>query len=102
MNRLYAALAILVVAGLLIWRMDALAYSRGFAAAEAIHASDIAKERDRVAAAAEQASRKEAERLAVEAERDALARELEDAALQDPDAGRMCLGVDSVRRLQKR
>ncbi len=52
--------------------------------------------------AAEAASRKEAARLAVEAERDALARELEDAANADPVAAPACLGPERVRRLNLR
>lgn len=50
---------------------------------------------------AERLSRKEAERLALEVERDALALELEDAARADPDASRPALGADSVRRLNR-
>lgn len=36
---------------------------------------------------------------AASAERDALRQELDHAAIADPDAGRICLGADSVRRL---
>lgn len=49
-----------------------------------------------------EANRTEAERLALEQERDRLAEELEDAARQDPDANRPALGIGSVRRLQQR
>jgi len=51
---------------------------------------------------AERLSRIEAERLALQAERDALSLELEDAARADPDADRPALSADSVRRLNSR
>jgi hypothetical protein len=51
---------------------------------------------------AERLSRAEAERLALQAERDTLARTLEEAAYADPDADRPALGADSVRRINRR
>ncbi len=48
------------------------------------------------------ASRKEAARLAAVAAADKLSRELEDAAHTDRNAGRIALGADSVRRLNRR
>ncbi|MCW1932596.1 hypothetical protein [Pararhodobacter zhoushanensis] len=63
-------------------------------------------ERDRVARA--QADLREAQariiglaeaQAAAALERDRLQQELDDAAANDPDADRMCLGADSVRRL---
>jgi hypothetical protein len=73
----------------------------GVVACEAAHARALDAARDAAMRAAELASRKEAERLAAEAERDALARDLEDAANADPPTGE-CLSADRVRRLQLR
>jgi hypothetical protein len=77
------------------WRM-------GAQNAEARHSAALAAAQARAFAAAEVASRKEAERLALEMERDALARDLEAAAYADPDRDRPALGADSVRRLNAR
>ncbi len=52
--------------------------------------------------AADTLARAESARLALQAERDHLARTLEDAAHADPDASVVALGVDSVRRLARR
>ena len=65
-------------------------------------AVDMARLREKQIEAAELASRKEAERLAIQSERDSLAQQLEDAARSDPDAGRMSLSADSVRRINQR
>jgi signal transduction histidine kinase len=73
----------------------------GVAACEAAHARAMDAARDAAMRAAELASRKEAERLAAEAERDAMARDLEDQANADPATGD-CLSVDRVRRLNLR
>ncbi|PZQ99938.1 MAG: hypothetical protein DI533_04730 [Cereibacter sphaeroides] len=51
---------------------------------------------------AERLSRVEADRLAAQKERDALSRELEEAAYADPDADRPALSADSVQRINRR
>lgn len=79
----------------------AYGYRAGGAACEARHLVELNRARDAAAKAAEIASRREAERLTAEAERDALARELEDDARNDPGAGACGLGADSLRRLQR-
>ncbi|QUS34932.1 hypothetical protein [Falsirhodobacter algicola] len=56
----------------------------------------------RLAAARTAADRAEAARLALAAERDRLARFLEDAAHADPDADTLALRADSVRRIARR
>lgn len=58
----------------------------GRALCEGAHAAALAKAQKATIRAAEQASRTEAARLALQAERDDLARELEDAAHADDDA----------------
>ncbi|MFN4130380.1 MAG: hypothetical protein ACK4GC_11300 [Paracoccaceae bacterium] len=52
--------------------------------------------------AADLAGRKEAERLAMQAERDRLAQDLEDPANADVDADRPAIGADSVSLLNRR
>lgn len=76
-------------------------YRWGVDRTEARHAAAQEAMRDRLMRLAEDTSRIEAERLALEVERDALARDLEDAARADPDADRPALGPDSVRRLNR-
>lgn len=83
-------------------RLSIWSYQRGYRAAEAAQAQVLAAaeaELDRVAAVARGA---EMARLAVERDRAALAAELEDLAHADGDGGRAALGVDSVRRLNRR
>jgi hypothetical protein len=92
---LAAALALSAATG---WQ----GYRLGMDRAEARHAADEADMRRRLAAAAEEAGRREAARLVAERERAALAAELEDLARADPDADRPALPVDSVRRLARR
>lgn len=90
---LAAALALL--AGAYGWgRMD------GARLAHAAQAATVAAAQAATIRAAEVASRKEAERLALQAERDALAHQLEDEAREDPDAtGGLPAGrVDRLRR----
>lgn len=77
-------------------------YHLGYGAAEDDQALRVAEAQRRMIRAAEDASRAEAERLALQAERDALALELEDAARADPDASRPALSAGSVRRLNQR
>lgn len=52
--------------------------------------------------AAEAASRQEEMRLAAERERDIAGMKLEDAANADANASRVCLGPDSVMRINQR
>lgn len=65
------------------------AYAKGRADGRAleagIHAAALAEAQARTMRAAEQASRAEADRLAMEAQRDMLARDLEDQAYADKD-----------------
>ncbi len=77
------------------------AYRAGKGACEARHEAELNRAREAAAKAAEIASRRESDRLAAEAERDALAMELEDAARADPGAGACGLGADSLRRLNR-
>lgn len=77
-------------------------YRAGYEAAMASIARDMAVAQKAAFDAAELASRKEADRLAAEAARADLARQLETAAYEDADADRVCLGPDSVRRLKAR
>ena len=75
---------------------------QGVAAANARRAVEQTRLQTQIIRAAEIASRKEAARLAAVDAADKFARELEDAAHTDPRAGRLSLGADSVRRLNRR
>jgi hypothetical protein len=93
---LLAALCALLVASFGFgWRM-------GAQSVEARHTAALAAAQSRAFAAAEVASKKEADRLALEMERDALARDLEAEAYADPGRDRPALGADSVRRINRR
>lgn len=97
--RLLVLVAVLTsVAGVLAQRF----YAAGYRAAEARQAAVVARAQARLAQAAEALGRMEALRLAAEAERDAIADELEDAARLDAAGGNVALGIDSVRRLNRR
>jgi len=74
----------------------------GAASEEAQQAAERARIERRLATVADDASEAEAARLAAERDRDILAEELENAARADPDANRPALGIDSVRRLDRR
>jgi hypothetical protein len=63
--------------------------------------ADVAAAMRQAVRNAELVGRKEQERLALEAERDALARDLEDQAYAQQPAG-VCLPADRVRRLDLR
>jgi hypothetical protein len=91
-----------ILAALGFWRATSQAWSRGYAAAEAAQVAEAERLQGRIRALAGAAARAEGARLALEAERDALARELEELADADPDADRPALGLDSVRRLELR
>jgi hypothetical protein len=90
-----AALVLILLAG---WQ----GYRLGYGISEGRHAAALAEAQARAFEAADLASRKEAERLALLAERDALARELDAAAYADPDGSRPALGAASVQRLKRR
>lgn len=77
-------------------------YSLGREHEAGAHAREALELRDMLDDARRDADRRELARLAAEAERDALAKELEDAALADPGADGVALGVDSVRRIDRR
>ena len=72
------------------------------------HGAETANARHALAQAASEAAERraagiqliiEAERLALQAEAEAEARRLEDAAKNDPDADRIAIGSDSVSRI---
>lgn len=77
-------------------------YRMGGNAAEARHSAALVAAQAVATRNAELASRKEAARLALQAERDQLQRNLEDIANEDPDAGRPAIGLGSVQRLNRR
>lgn len=93
---LYAGLAVLALLAV------GQAYRMGYSAAMGAVARQTLDAQKAAFAAAELASRKEVQRLTLEAERADLARQLEDAANADTDANRLCLGADSVSRLRAR
>jgi hypothetical protein len=85
-----AALVLLLTGAAYLWgRQD------GRALCEGAHAAALAQ-------AQAATIRIEAERLAIQAERDALARDLEDQAHADPVRNPDCLSADRVRRLNLR
>jgi len=75
---------------------------QGTTAANVRLAAEQARLQTQMIRAAEIASRKEAARLVAVAAAEQLSKELEDAAHTDPYAGRISLGADSVRRLNRR
>lgn len=75
---------------------------QGGAAANAQQAVEQARLQTQMIRTAEIASRKEAARLAALQKVEQLSKELEDAAHTDGNAGRIALGADSVRRLNRR
>lgn len=91
-----ALIAIGAIAAWSLWL-----YSAGYSAGKAGMVEALRKEQSAVLRAAEAASRKEAERLAAEQERDALAQALEDQAYAEPVTG-TCLPVSRVLRLNQR
>lgn len=96
---------VMALAGVLIVSNAVTAYRfyhTGYAIAEARQAAALVKAQAATAKAAEAALRAESERLAVQATADKLAHELEDEARKDPNANRIGLGVDGVRRLARR
>lgn len=89
------------VAGLIV-AAGVWGYVKGFDAAQGRMFRDLQREQQAVMRAAELASRKEAERLAAEQERAALAQTLEDLANAEPVSSGACLPVSRVLRLQQR
>ncbi|NOX40888.1 MAG: hypothetical protein GXP05_10335 [Alphaproteobacteria bacterium] len=80
----------------------ALGRQQGGDAANSKQAAEQARLQSQMIRAAEIASRNEATRLVAVAKIEQLTRELEDAAHTDRNAGRIALGADSVRRLNRR
>lgn len=98
----FGPLALAGAVALSALRLSVWSYQRGYRAAEMAQSEALATaqaQRDRAAAVARQA---EVARLAVERDRAVLAAELEDMARADGNGGRAALGVDSVRRLNRR
>jgi hypothetical protein len=79
-----------------------LGRQQGVAAASARFAVKQVRLQAQMIRAAEIASRNEVARLVAVAKAGQLSKELEDAARTDPNAGRIALGADSVRRLNRR
>lgn len=75
--------------------------SHGFSAAETRHTAARLEMQERLHQAAQQLSMKERERLAALRQLDAIQRENQNDARQDPNADRPALGLDSVRRLNR-
>ena len=85
------------------WYIDRQAFKRGFSASDAQWGALVEREigrRREVNDAAQDWARSEMARLQEgKDERDALIERLDAAAEADANAGNVCLGVDSVRRL---
>lgn len=77
-------------------------YRYGYSAATYRFEAQIAKAQSDAFESAELASRKEEERLLAEEAYRKSTLDLEEKANADPDANRMCLGADGVRRLNLR
>ncbi|WP_290684713.1 hypothetical protein [Haematobacter sp. UBA3484] len=90
MTRVYAAAVI-----------AALAFGGGYWTRGSIEARKALDAAEAAQDARERAARAEAQRLAVQAERDRLARKLEDAAHADPVRNPDALPASRVRRLQQ-
>lgn len=78
-----------------------IGFFTGTRVCEARHTARLAKAQAELLRAANLASEKEQARLALEQQLDLIARELEDAARNDPGAGSCGLSANSVRRLNK-
>lgn len=89
-----ALIALALVAA--VFTSGRLVFERGVTAGRDEFKAELAAAQAAARAALDVA---EAQRLALQAERDRLARELEDAALADPVLVPQCLGPDRVRRL---
>lgn len=102
MTRFYLALGLIAAVGLAAFWAGNRLFQAGYASCQAERALALEKARTEAADAAELASRKEAERLAAEAQNALLAAELEDLANADPVAAPDCFSADRVRRLNLR
>lgn len=98
MLRPYLIIAAIGAVGAAFW----LGWAKGEAAAEARHTKAVLAAQMAQVAAANEIAKKERERLDLEAERDEIARQLEDAAYAQPADGSCGLGADRVRRLNLR
>lgn len=85
------------MAGAMVW-----SYGNGYRAAMEKVGRAVEQSRRETIRAAEEAGRIELQRLALERERDALTRKLEDEANADPVLVPQCLGPSRLRRLNAR
>lgn len=95
----------LALVGVVLAALAAVAlwsWNAGYDAAMAKIGRAVEQSRQETIRAAEQAGRIELERLALERERDALTRKLEDEANADPVLVPQCLGPSRLRRLNAR
>ena len=101
--QIWATLAVVAVLGVTGWQIDKRAYTRGFAQADAawvIKVNDEIARQVKANDAAWAAAQEQIARLNEAKEvRDATIIRLNREALEDPDAGRVSIGPDSVRRL---
>ncbi len=103
--QIWAALAVVVVLGVSAWYIDHRAFSRGFSEADEQWRVVVIEERERQAEANREAARIAADEIArlneAKGVRDATIARLQREAAADPDAGRVAIGADSVRRLNQ-
>ncbi|MFM2356514.1 MAG: hypothetical protein RLZZ528_2250 [Pseudomonadota bacterium] len=85
-----------------LWWVAELSFLRGQRVAEHRHLAENAARQARLMQLAERLSRAESERLEAEEARDDLAREMDGAARNDVNSARPALGLDGVRRLNRR
>jgi hypothetical protein len=85
-----------------LWWVSELSFLRGQRLAEQRHLAAEAARQARLMQLAERLSRAESERLEAEEARDDLAREMDAAARNDVNSARPALGLDGVRRLNRR
>lgn len=91
-------IGLLALAAALIWWGG---YTTGRDRCTARHEAALIAAQRAAMRAADEAGRKEAARLTLQADLDAIHRELEDAANAEAAANPSCLGVDRVRRLNR-
>jgi len=103
--QIWAALAVAVLLGVLAWQINYRAYDRGFAKANEQWRVVVIEERARQDKANREAARLAAEEIdrlnEAKGVRDATIARLRREAAFDTDAGRVAIGVDSVRRLNQ-
>jgi len=104
-QQIWAALAVAVLLGVIAWQINDRAYDRGFAKADEQWRVVVIEERARQDKANREAARLAAEEIArlneAKGARDATIARIQREAASDPDAGRVAIGVDSVRRLNQ-